>query len=164
MLTPYTTNPQVRAAIGVALAEIRDTVLDLPLYQQALELDLVTLNSTLTVQFAAIGALPEPDRTYNQKVFYKVMQLYSTYSVANHLLTTYEMFAPERITDGAATMQRSETAWENTKAAVAAMYIRLAAALLAALEVLDPAQPVAPLAARIYSGNVGIALDPVTGV
>lgn len=162
-LTDYTTYPSIRAVLGVATAEIRDTVLALPLYENALTLDLMTLNPTLITQYETIKVIDPSARTALQARFFNLVQLYAAYAVSVQLLGSAEMFAPKKITDGAASMERNVDAWATLRDAVSLAYSRMRGQLLALLEEVDPTQPVPVLTTRRYVSAVALGTDPVTG-
>lgn len=164
MLAPYTDNSTVRAVLGVSVKEIRDDVLNLPLYSDHLALSYRLLNPNIMVWWATITAILPADRTTAQAQFYSLAQLYAAYAVAAHALEKVEMFAPKKITDGSAAQERVETAWDRLRASVGLALARYAQALLAALLALDPTQSVPDrLPTRRASSNVGLASDPVLG-
>lgn len=112
MLTPFTTNAEVRSVFGVSEEELLDATLNLPLYEANLRLHLRAIGSALPADFLATSALPEP-LTDPQKDFVDAVILFAPYVVGVQL-TGLPLFATKAVTDGKAGMVRnSESPFEK---------------------------------------------------
>lgn len=160
MLTEYTTYDDIRAALGVAPEEITDEVLALTSYEQILTFDLYALTPAIGPYYLALSGTLSAD----QERFKDLMQVYATYVIAQHLLTSLPMFGPQNIKDAKTELQRVSDPYKGTRAGVISFYNLMRARLLAAYLVLVPGAPVA--AAPIFNAIASIPLgaDPVTGV
>lgn len=110
-LTPFTTNEQVRAVIGVTDDELADATLALEMYSLGLRYELNSIgepanDGALAVAFETAAALTEDARTTVQRKLYDAVVLFAPYPIALHLETAVPLFAPKAITDGKASVMR----------------------------------------------------------
>lgn len=108
MLTPFTTNPQVRSVFGLSEEELTDETLDLPMYEANLRLELRTIGVGIIADYTTTEALPGP-LTDVQKDFVDAVTLFAPYAVA-HQLTGLPLFAVKSISDGKAGITRHSDA------------------------------------------------------
>lgn len=159
MLTQYTSYDEIRAALGVALEEIRDDVLALPSYEQVLLFDLYDLSTGMAAYYLALaGSL-----TANQQRFKDLVQVYAAYVLAKHLLISLSMFAPKDIKDAKTEMIRIDDPYAATREGVLAFLGLMRGRVLAAYLVLVPAAvlPSAPILNVMAA--IPLGTDPVTG-
>lgn len=157
----YTTYNEVRAALGVAELELGDELLALPNYETQLQLDLEDISANVMPTYTAVAAIAEGSRTADQRSFFAICRLFSTYSVAQQLIATHKMFGLKRTTDGKAEGERfdpNEDVVDGVRQGFQAMRTRLRGALAK----LDPSyvQPTAVTATLVRA--VGLAVNPVT--
>lgn len=159
MLLDYTTYADIRAALGVSEEEIDDATMGLDIHLTLLEADLDDLSPELLVTW---NALPAPDvRSTPEAKFAAMLKLYSTYAVAFNLLGSAELFGFLKVGDGRASTERVPEAYVSLKTSVTAMYMRLRARLLGALQVLVPGAVVLTATSVSFISAVSIASDPV---
>lgn len=164
-LTNYTTYAAVRACLGVSVKELADTVLALDNYVIQFELDMQDIDSgvgAVLTQYEAIKALDAGDRTETQQRFYDVVSLLASYHVGVQCLGTVEMFAPKRIADGRAEVERGQGAWDRIASSLNLSYSTLLRRLKALLLVLVPGAEIAAKPTRVFAIGVGLGTDPVT--
>jgi hypothetical protein len=104
--TDITSTNSVRAALGVSEKEIRDAVLLNPIYTTRLTEALHDMHPTMLADFVTASAVAEAARTEDQSRFVNLVQTYSAYHIAKQCMGSIEMFAPIRIKDDRAEMQR----------------------------------------------------------
>ena len=159
-LTDYTDYDTIRAVLGVSDEELEDTTLALPMYMDMLELGLGDIYNTLPELFESIKANPTP--TPQQTKLVKVVQLYSAYFIASELLTSLTLFAPKRIADGRAEMERVVDPFKDVKEGVRTGLLNLRnriRIILGDLSIVP--NPVATFG-LVYAVGVPLSLDPVT--
>jgi hypothetical protein len=156
-LVQFTSYEEVRAAIGVSEEELPDAVIGLPMYLQSLLLDLDEIHEDVDTTYVALTGTLDAD----EQRFQRLVQLFATYSVARTLLTGLDLFAPKRIQDGRAELERTEDPYAAVREGVLAMYGRVRLKLIEAFETLVPAAEVS-VTTLTWGSSVGIAADPVT--
>ena len=161
MLTDYTTYDEIRAILGVAQLELEDATLALGLYERLLEEDLTSVDDGLIAQYAAIAAIAEGSRTTAQQKYYDVIQLFSAYSTARHLLSSLQYFAANQITDGRASEQRVADPYSATRENVERSYGKLRARALVTYGALG--NSITAAVTRVYAEVATLGVDPVTG-
>lgn len=161
-LSQFTSSDAVRAALGVADEEITNQDIGLPMYEQVLQLDLYELEPTIAAYFLALP-VDISARTAAQTRFSDLMNLYSCYVVAKHLLISLSMFAPKLIKDSKTEMDRVVDPYAQTREGVLAFYRSLRAKLLAAYGVLVPTTVTPTAVAFLAMFSVPLGTDPVTG-
>lgn len=122
LITTFTTYAEVRAVCGVSSKEVSDSLLQLSIYANELELalDSVTLPDdapgpgALKTVFAALPI--EAERTDKEQQLYNLTRLYATYSVAEIVARTLSTMIPKTISDSKATLTRfsSEATFQDT--------------------------------------------------
>ncbi len=121
-LTDYTTYSEVRAAIGVSVDEVPDATLALPMYAEALLMDLEEIDTVndLPGDFATVAAKDIAARTDTEQKFFAAVGLYAPYSVVKLMASSLPLFSVKSLTDGKAGFSRDSTApyKEALKAAV----------------------------------------------
>lgn len=98
----HTTTEAVRAALGVSDIELTNAqITDLGVVSQ-LTLDLVEVYEN----HATIMAIPEVDRTPEQKLIALRIELYCQYQIAVYLLAAIQVWLPQKLSDGDAEQSR----------------------------------------------------------
>lgn len=162
VLEDYTSQDEIRAAVGSTDEELPDTVLDLPMYIQFLLAELRGIGANLPADFAVVVAIAEESRTTAQQNFYEAVRLFCPWAVAVFILPALPLIAQKSITDGKAAISRfAGEPWKQTQTDVKAMYERLRTALLAVYGVYLGS--VSSTSARPYARVSSPATDPVTG-
>lgn len=167
LLSDHATNDTVRSLLGVTVREIKDVVLDLPHWMTTTELELRGLDNAsgaALAQFETIKAIASGSRTAAQAYYYKVFNQWVLYSVGRQLTNQAEMFSPNNVTDGHASVGRNPERWERLKPAIEGGYQMLAARLKEALLALVPNASVPTGVNRVMIVGAALGTDPVTGV
>ena len=165
-LTDYTTYASVRACLGVSERELKDDQLALKMYVDQFELEMGDVDSgggAVLSQYTTIKDVALVDRTADQQRFYNILGMLAGYSVARQLCGTIDLFAPKRIEDGRAAVERQANVSEKTVDGVNSGYDTLLKRLKALLLILVPGANVTATAARNYMLAAGLGTDPVTG-
>lgn len=105
MITDFTTFAEIRGVLGVAVDELADATLQLPMYELALLADLEDIGVTLGADYDTVAAEAEP-RTALRQALYDAVRLFAPYAVAIQLASSLPLFAPKTITDGKASVSR----------------------------------------------------------
>lgn len=122
-LANFVTPQEVRAVLGVAPEELEDSTLAMPLYLRQLQFNLSDIDTALESTYLTIAALSS--RTAKQQKLYDVMQTYTAYAISRFLLASVSLFAPKRITDGKAEMERVVDPFQDVREGVDAGYFVL---------------------------------------
>lgn len=96
-LTPYCTNDEVRAALGVTTSELKDSVLDLPIYEMGLRRELNRLSTSLPAAFSTASASAAPLPAEADLV--AAVMMFSVYAVAKQAGAPLAMSAPKSLND-----------------------------------------------------------------
>lgn len=160
-LTVFTSYADIRAALGVGIAEIPDAVISLPLYDNSLGVELDKLGLTLAADFVTTKALAV--KTADQDRFLRSVQLFATYAVARQLTGALPLFSPKEIHDGKASMVRyAASPYDATIKAIKEGFETYKAVAIAAYALLNTTtSPSTKL--RPYLSVVAPSYDPVTG-
>ncbi len=159
-LTDYCTTNSIRAVLGVSEEEIEDTVILDPVYAVTLQENLADVNSGIIAAFVAIPGSP----TAGELRFKELVQTYAAYQVAQILLTSVKMFAPQTITDSKAQTSRVNDPYADLRGEILGSLDYFIPRVRSAYSTLYPVASVATNTARVFALNAGIAFDPVTGV
>lgn len=162
MLTQYTSFDEIRAVLGVAEEELEDSVLVRPIYEAELYEDLEDTGTGLVDLFITVSAIPYTDRSDVQKRFYKLVRVFSAYSVARTLLTSLPYFAEHRVEDGRAAKERITDPYALTAAGVNASFAAMRLKLSAVFVALSGSGTPLTTQVRVYTLATGLATDPVT--
>lgn len=161
ILTAFTSYADIRAALGVGIAEIPDAVISLPLYENNLGVELDKLSLSMEADFVAATALAV--KTANQTRFLRSVQLFATYAVARQLTGSLPLFSPKEVHDGKASMVRyASSPYEATIKAVKEGFETYKAVTVAAYALVNTATS-ADATLRPYLSVVAPSYDPVTG-
>lgn len=160
-LSDYTSNDEIRAVLGVSDDELADTTLDLPLYLLQLEMQIEGVAVGLIAEYFDSKAAVTP--TPLQQRLVTVVQVFSAYATAKTLLSSLPLFAPRRITDGRAEVERFNDPFAMVREGVES-YLDSLEDMLEALAIelgliLPPVKTV-----RSYAGISPLATNPVTNV
>lgn len=135
-LTEYTSSAEIRALLGVTSKELKDDQLMLPMYRTLLSIDLDELDPQLEADYEM--AKSKSSLTTTESKFLDFVQLYASYAIALHVFPALEQFAPQKITDGRAEVQRSESDLKNLKDGLEYGEQRLRNKLLEVYKLLNP--------------------------
>lgn len=165
VFSDYTSPAVVRGLLGVAEEEIPDDIYDTMgnSFLLAVEETFEELNDSIISMFTTIKDIDAGSRTGAQQRFYDIVRLYAAYIVADDMANgSIEMFAPVKITDGKAEMDRKDP-YESLRASLKASLALWKARLGTALSALDATKIITTTKPTLAVG-AGIAIDPVTGV
>lgn len=157
----YTTYSEIRAALGVAVLELPDEVLAQQNFETQLQLDLEDISANLMTMYDTVSAIAELSRTVDQKSFFAICRLFSTYSVAQQLIATHRMFGLKRTTDGKAEGERFDPN-EDVIDGIAQGFQAMRTRLRGALAKLDPGYTPPTAVGLVLVRGVGLAVNPVT--
>jgi hypothetical protein len=161
-LEDYTSQDEVRAALGVDSDELSDATLDLDMYYQYLLVELRSISATLLTDFATVVGIAEGSRSEVQAALFAAVKLFAPYAVAVFALPSLPLLAQKALTDGKASVTRfSGEPYKDTSERVQAMYEKLRTDLIAASGTYLGSSSVSSL--RPFLSAVGLAVDPVTG-
>jgi hypothetical protein len=166
-ITSFTSYDDIRSLLGLTKKELSDDNLALPHWYLAVEQDLRDIDGgagAALTQFAAVEAVNETARTAAQAQFYKVASLYVLYNIGSQLLASADVFSPQSITDGKASISRLAERFDKLRPVILGGLQSLKNRLEEALLVLVPAAGVTAVATRRMIVSTGLAFDPVTGV
>lgn len=158
-LTQFTSYDEIRAVLGVAPEELEDFTLALPIHLRQLQFELSDFSDTLESTYLSIAA--SSSRTSAQQKLYDVIQVFAPYSVAKSLLTSVPLFAPRRITDGRADVERVVDPFMDVREGVDAAYAALRERLRAAMSAVS-LTPTSATNLFSYAGTAGLSVNPVT--
>lgn len=161
MLSDYTTPASVRSVLGVSAMEIKDIVVEDPIYSTALDEVLYGLHPQLVDDYELAKAA-EP-KTHLQERFVNLVQTFAAYTVAGQMLGSVSMFSAKTIEDSRSKLERFTDAYKNLRDDVLASLLFMKNKLLAVYALINPDAPVPATVARINVVNVGLGVDPVTG-
>ena len=94
-LTPYCTNDEVRAALGVTTSELKDDVLNLPIYEMGLRRELNRLSTSLPAAFSTASTSTAP----TDMALVEAVRIFSVYAVAKQAGAPLAMSAPKSLND-----------------------------------------------------------------
>lgn len=161
-LFTYTTYDEVRAVLGVSDEELADVTLELPLYEQQLVLELESVYDSLPSMYIAIRSLDPTSRTTKEQKLFDIVQVFSAYATGKILLVSAPRFAPKRITDGRAEVERVADSFANLRDDLEQTLIALRSRLLVALGALNVV--LTPAVSRVYFGAAGLSINPITNI
>lgn len=148
-LTTYLQLAEVRAALGVNEIELKDTVLNLPVYEMGLIRELNKVSTSLPAAFSTVSGIAEGERTELQALLYRSVHEFAVYAVAKQVGVSLASFAPKDVTDSKASVSRfAGESYKQTLSELDEIYAVTRAALGAGWSA--------------YSG--GSASDPTPGV
>lgn len=105
-LTTYAQLAEVRAALGVNDVELKDAVLNLPVYEMGLTRELNKVSTSLPAAFSTVAGIDENSRTDAQQLLYRAVREFSVYVVAKQVGVSLASFAPKDVQDGKASISR----------------------------------------------------------
>lgn len=162
--------PDIRALLGVSIKELKDEIINLPVYVVQIEESLGGVHPELQDKYEELKEKLEknkedptnnPPLTRPEKRLVGSVQVYMTYSHASLLAPALPMFGVKKITDGKAAGERSDDAWKSVQESLEANLAELAETILENLEDLGIPRPV--VTAFMPFGTATIGIDPVTG-
>jgi len=164
-LLDYTSYEDVRAALGVAEEELENETLALPLYADALEVDLEEIHIKLPAAYRQASlAVEDGSATLNQDRFVKAARLFACYSVAKQATVSLRLFSPEQVTDGKSMIRRApaDQPYQKTIDAILREYSRFRARLIALFDLVNDAQTTGVAKRTLFVVSAPVP-DPVTG-
>jgi hypothetical protein len=164
-LVDYTSNDDIRAALGVSDDELDDATLSLSVYEYQLiaELEEADPSVDLIAAYGTVAAVVLGSRTHAQQRFYQSLRQFATYSVAKHLTSSLPLFSPKEQGEGKATLSRySADPYKETTKQVLALHEKAKQRALAAYKTMSSVTANA-VAVQFYAGSVSPGYDPVTG-
>lgn len=161
--TDLTSTASVRSALGVSERELRDTVLQDPIYSVMLTEALYAIHVDLFDDFIVVAAIDPAVRTSIEKRFFDLVQTYSAYHVAIQCLGAVPMFAPKVIKDDRTEVQRSEDPYRHLRTDLPAALALLLTSLRSVYQLVNPDATYLNLVTRIMAVASPLATDPVTG-
>lgn len=166
-LVTYTTYNSVRAVLGVSLKELPDATIALAVWELQFLLEMSDVDQgggVVKTQFNIANALAEVARTENQQRLLDLVGMLAAYSVARQMLTPASLFAPKKISDGRAEIERfADNNFDRVRLGVQSMYSALIKRLAGLIVVMVPGANVAAVVARRMIGAIPLGTDPVTG-
>lgn len=156
-ITPYS---EVRSVLGISAKELRDEVLASNIYLTQLLEDIRALHPSMLSDFETVSELAVKSEA--QERFVYLLQTYAAYTVASQCLGAMEMFAPQRITDGKAEMQRIVDPYAQLKKDVPAVRNTLRVKLRAAYAAVNPAATPPTATERLWA-LAATPANPITG-
>jgi hypothetical protein len=162
-LTPYCTNDEVRAVLGVSISEIRDEVLDLPVYEMGLRRELTKLSLSLPAAFSTVNSIASVSRTAVQSALYDAVKMFSVYAVARQSGAPLALSAPKSLNDDKSGFSRyADSPYKDVLERIEQMYQHTRQDLLTALSEYQGATA----SARALPGALAVSsrtYDPVVG-
>lgn len=163
LITDYTTYQDVRAALGVTVDELPDSMLGLELYSTGLQIELEDVSPSLEQTYNDIADMDEGDRSPNEQKVYLSARQFASYAVAVQLLPALPLIAVKTVTDGKAGVSRDSAApFKVVIAECRAKYAQTRASLEAKLLALV-GSPATDAVVPPYMSVVSPSTDPVTG-
>ena len=161
VLSKYATALDIRAVLGVTPEELEDATLAVPLYLRQLQFILADIDPLLESTYLSTVAVSS--KTTVQQKFVDVVQTFCAYAVSKELLTSLSLFAPRRITDGRAEVERVIDPYEDVRDGVDAAYNTLLDRVRTTYAALG--NTITTTATRTFplSAAAGLAINPVTG-
>lgn len=157
MITTYTTYNDIRAALGVSLDDIKDSVLSLDIYSDSLTQEFEEISLDLETTYTTKSALPTP--TAAETRFITACNLFATYCVAKQLTAAMPLFAAKQLSDGKAQVSRFDNPYKDVVAQVLAQYEKARSRLLAAFEAITTTTTVSQ--SKSYFAVISPSTDPV---
>lgn len=156
-LIDFASYDEIRAVLGVSDDELEDGTLALPMWLTMLRLELGDISEQLEDRYMFTRAQSTP--TPQEQKLLDVVSVFSAYAIAKHLLTSLPLFAPKRITDGRAEVDRVADPFESVRQGVNSNYDTLRGRLNLLLEIAKPTANI-----RTYFTAVGLAVNPITNL
>jgi hypothetical protein len=103
-LTPYCSNDEVRAVLGLTTSELKDEVLNLPVYAMGLRRELIRVSPSLPAAFSTVDAATAP--TELQTALLEAAKLFAVYAVAKQAGASVGLMAPKGMRDDKAGFDR----------------------------------------------------------
>ena len=160
-LSPYTTNAEVRAALGISIIDMPDETLDLKIYQFAVEEAFYEINSGTQALIDAARAASPP--TAKQTRLLTMSELYATYVAAAALVPALPLAALKEMRDDRTADVRVDDPFKNLADEIGAMLGRYLAKLEDALLAVDPTIVISTPADVVPGVAATLGTDPVTG-
>lgn len=156
-LTDYTSYAEIRTVLGVTEQEIEDSELALGIRTLELEMDFDRVHPNLATVYDLHKANPT---TQPQRRLVRAVPVFAAYSVALRLLASVPVFAPKKITDGRAEVERIADPYKHLRAELGASYDQVVGIIIDALE--DLGEVVGTVGTLVYAMS-SVTIDPVTG-
>lgn len=161
-LSDYTDNDTIRATLGVSAMEIKDTTLDLPIYETLLVEDINAVSTDIIPTYEALVAIMSP--TSIQTRFINLTKAFSAYAVAARLLNSLAMFSAVTIKGVKQEFTRVDDPYADLKVNIPYSLSFIKSKLNDSLAAVNfPNDPAPPPVVRTFMVGAGLAYDPVTG-
>lgn len=159
-LTDYTSYDEVRAVLGVSDEELENATIALPIYDAQLQMQFEDMHPDLVALWEA-AKIADP-QTSAQKRLARILPVFASYAVASNLLMSLSMFAPKKITDGRAEVERVTDPYKHLRAELPIAFQGIKNRLE---DILDDMglNPIVVAGPRVLIGVSPLAIDPVTG-
>jgi hypothetical protein len=160
-LSDVVTDDELRAMLGVAVKEMKNGTTELPVYLRSVKVQSDRTDKRAWKLYAALGA----DRTAyseDEEAFSDLYLTFLAWSTARVVAIALPQFSPQEIGDGKALMQRNDDASVTTIANIDRQIGEVVPLLVAAIDVLQPAQA-AQVTTAFSVATFGATGDPVTG-
>lgn len=96
-LTPYCSNDEVRAVLGVTTSELKDNVLNLPVYEMGLRRELIRVSPSLPAAFSTVNSVDPKSEL--QQALHDAVRLFAVYATAKQAGASVALAAPKGLTD-----------------------------------------------------------------
>lgn len=162
-LSTFTTADEVRAVLGVADTELEDATIALPINVIQLQFDLTDIDAGLEATYIAKKEILPASRTPAEQLLVDTVQVFSAYAISRTLLTSLAAFAPARILDGKAEVERVVDPYAGVREGVLATFEALKKRVVSAYTAIT-GTTTATATSRSYFLAAGLNTNPVTGV
>lgn len=160
-ITKFTTASEVRAIFGVSAKELRDTAIDLPVFETMLTLSIDEISPDVITLYDTIVALDPTAVSTVQAKFVALVKAFSANSLAFIISDSLAMFGSKRITDGKAEFERFDDV-ESIKASLPSKVAKLGLALANAFTAAGGSGAVTVTPTFQHIKASALAVDPVT--
>ena len=163
-LTQYCELDEVRAALGVNLIELPDTVLNLPVYEMGLVRELAKISESLPAAFLSAAALAPEDRSSDQERLFSAGRLFSVAAVARRVGNSLANLAPKDVSDGKAALSRfADSPYRDVLSRVETEFAESRVDLQSAYSAMEAGAQAPNTRPGNFFSAVPRASDPVTG-
>lgn len=161
-LSDVVTPEELRAMLGVAVKEMKDGVIDLPVYLRSVKVACAGTDSRIWSLYAG---LPSDTSTYtaDQEAFSELFLTYLAWATARVVAIALPTTAAQQIGDGNAQLSRNDDAGVSTIANIDLQISKVVPLLVNATAVLAPSAA-SQVKAAYAPGRFGASTDPVTGI
>lgn len=159
LLSELISTEELRSMLGVSPKELKDDVVDLPIYLRSVRIAANRLDSRLLPIYTA---LPGEGLSDDEQSFEDLFVVYVGWLTAQQMSISLVQWSPRQISDGKAILERDTGAAAQAIANIAANLAAAAQDLVAAAQILQPVQDTIVTVAYAIA-TFGATGDPVTG-